>query len=341
VITLAANNPTMGGGEVMLVEIGAALIALGHEVTLVAPSEPDEVVRASLARGIPTVALQASGRLPYMRALRAFDARRQGVLWCGGLVPGLATAGHRDRVLNLHLQPAGVNVAALAVARPGTRAVVVPSHTLAQGIRGALVLPNWVPRVNPASHLPFGRPVRLGFIGRHSSAKGLVVLADALRILDRDDPGGFRLSLAGDGRFVAEADRLAVEAALAPVYHLIDRLGWSEREPFFAGIDLAVLPSVWPESFGLVVGEAMSARCPFVISGAGAFPEVAGPHHPFVAAPGDAADLARTIVRSVTGYDAATLDASETRWRENYAPEAGTAALAALLSNLRLDEEAR
>jgi glycosyltransferase involved in cell wall biosynthesis len=57
-------------------------------------------------------------------------------------------------------------------------------------------------------------------------------------------------------------------------------------------VDLAVFPSVAPEAFGLVAAEAMSIGCPYVISDAGALPEVAG-DHPYVAAAGDAEALPR------------------------------------------------
>jgi glycosyltransferase involved in cell wall biosynthesis len=98
-----------------------------------------------------------------------------------------------------------------------------------------------------------------------------------------------------------------------------------------------VFPSVWPEPFGLVVAEAMAAGVPFVISDAGALPEVAGPDHPWVARAGDADDLARVLehalratpeeVRDVTGR-------ARRRWEEQYSPQAGRLRVEALLADL-------
>ena len=49
---------------------------------------------------------------------------------------------------------------------------------------------------------------------------------------------------------------------------------------FFAEVDLAVFPSRVAESFGLVAAEAMAAGTPYVVSDAGALPEVALERNP-------------------------------------------------------------
>ena len=340
-ITLAANNPTLGGGEKMLLELADALRCAGRAVTVVAPEAPGDMVAASRDRDFPTVALPASDRPGYLRALRRWDARqREGLLWCGGLVPGLATAGHPNRILHLHQLPQGLHQAVYRISRTGVRAVVVPSQTMARLLPGSRALPNWSDGLAPREHLPFGPVVRLGYLGRISVAKGLPTLARAVRLLNDEHPGRFRLALAGEPRFAPKDDAAAIDEALAPIDAIVDRWGWVDPERFFADTDLAVFPSASFESFGLVIAEAMSARSPFVISDAGAFPEVAGSDHPYVARAGDAAGLARALASAAATYTDAALDAAEDRWRRHYSPEAGRARVVRLLDDLAITEGA-
>ena len=46
-ITLAANNPDLGGGEQMLMRTAEELVSLGRPVTVVAPDAPTEVLDAA------------------------------------------------------------------------------------------------------------------------------------------------------------------------------------------------------------------------------------------------------------------------------------------------------
>lgn len=339
-ITFATNNGDVAGGEVMLLALAGAARDLGHDVAVVAPTGPAELLDAARAAGLATAAVPATDRASWMRGLRAWDAGRAGLLWCNGLVPALATAGHRDRVVHLHQLPRGAAQRVAAVlARAGARRVVVPSHTMARLVRGSTALPNWCEPVDPpaGTHPHDGQVAVIGFLGRHSPDKGLDVLARALALLEARTPGRYRLLLAGGPRFVDPADLERVAAALAPVEHLVDRAGWMDRAGFFSAVDLAVFPSVWAEPFGLVVTEAQSARVPFVVSDAGALPEVAGPDHPWVAHAGEAADLAATIERALTEVTPAHLGAARARWEAEYSPAAGAGRLARLLADLEGD----
>lgn len=196
---------------------------------------------------------------------------------------------------------------------------------------------NWVAEVPARDRAHTGRPVRLGFIGRHSTDKGLDVLARTLRALEARDPGAFRLVLAGDDRFVPDSQRRDVAAALAPVRAQTDRLGWCDRSEFYTAVDVAVFPSTWPEPFGLVVAEAMSAGVPVVVSDAGALPEVVGPDHPWVARAGDVDHLTEVLL-ACTGADPAVREAAVTaarsRWRAHFSPEAGRDRVADLVGSL-------
>ena len=79
----------------------------------------------------------------------------------------------------------------------------------------------------------------------------------------------------------------------------------------------------------------MAARVPFVVSDAGALPEVAGPRHPWVAHAGDPDDLARVIRQALGADPAAAVETAHRRWEEHFSPEAGRRNLATLLETLR------
>ncbi len=335
-VVLAANNADIGGGEVMLLATADALRQLGVPVGVVGPEAPGGVLDAAEQDGFEVQRL-GSGRREYLGRLRAWSGRSGDWLWCHGLVPAFSTAGRGRRIVHLHQEPRGAHRAAARAARSGASVVLVPSHDLARRVPGSEVLWNWTA---PQRELPTrtpSHPVTVGFIGRHSTDKGLDVLARAVGLLDAAEPGRWALALAGDGRFVPSRQAKEVATALAQVDHLVERLGWCDREHFQSVTDLAVYPSTWAEPFGLVVAESMSARQPFVVSDAGALPEVAGGKHPWTARRGEARSLADAITACAEASDAtrtAVLDTARHRWEEHFSPSAGTARVADLVRML-------
>lgn len=333
-LTIAANQGAIGGGEVMLFLIAEAARELGRDVNVVAPAQPSEVVEEAKRRGFGTVAIDGDGAAAYLRNLRRWDIKcRTGLLWCNGLRPAFATAGRPDRVVELHQRPVGKLKALATVATKGAAAVVVPSRNMAEAIPGTEVMWNWSEPVTVDRADDSDGTFTVGFLGRLSSDKGVVVLCEAMELLERRSPGRFRLLLAGESRFVEADDAARVEAAIGRLGGAVDRRGWLLREDFFADVDLAVFPSVWEEPFGLVVTEAMSAGVPFVVSTAGALAEVAGEDYPFVALADDAVDLADVIERAAVDPQQ-RVGASYERWRMHFSPEAGRERLADLLDRL-------
>lgn len=336
---IATNNGDLGGGEVMLLNLARAAADLGCRVTVVAPSMPSPLLQAARTAGHRVVEVRATDRLSWMRGLRAWDRaeRRSALLWCNGLVPALATAGHRDRVVHLHQFPRPRQRPAVALARRGALATVVPLPSLAARLTDARVLPNWTRPIHvERATAREGRPVRVGFLGRHSPDKGLVVLADAIARLDRMSPGSHRLWLAGGPRFVSSRARRAVEEALAPINHLVDRPGWVSPEEFFTTVDVAAFPSVAPESFGLVAAEAMSTRTPFIVSDVPGLSNVVGPDYPLMVRAGDADELARAIELAPDTATPHILDAAYLRWTQLFSSAAGQQNLGAELTRLGL-----
>ena len=136
--------------------------------------------------------------------------------------------------------------------------------------------------------------------------------------------------IGGEPVFASDEERAEVEDALARVATFSTRLGWTTPDRLFGDIDMLVVPSIAPESFGLVVAEAMSARVPVIVSDAGALSEVlGGASYPYVVPADQPVALAQAIKSLGTELredtDALAERTSELfwRWQENYSPEAG------------------
>ena len=330
---LAANQGQVGGGEVMLLRCATAARDLGLDVTVVAPAQPDQTLRSAADLGLATVPVPGGSRAEYARRLRRWDADRPGVLWCHGLLPALATAGHPDRIVHLHQLPTGLGQRLSAtLARRRALVVVVPSAFLGARVPGSRVLPNWTEDTRPTHRRRRDTPV-VGYLGRLSHDKGVDVLAQAVAALaERGRPT--RLLVAGDFRFVPDDQRRLVTMALMTVG--AQQRDWMRRDRFFDAVDVAVVASTAPESFGLAAAEAMAAGVPVVVSDAGALIEVVGPAHPWVSRAGDAEDLARALAAALDADPAPVVAAARDRWQHLYSPAAGRAAVRALLEDLGL-----
>lgn len=342
-IALASNQGDIGGGEVMLLHIAHAARDLGHEVTIVAPESPGSLAATARGNGYEVVTLRSSSTLDHLRNLRRWATREKPeLLWCNGLRPSFATSGLPGRIVHLHQVPTGKQTAAARTARRGALTTLVPSQFAARRIPGANTLLNWTDDPADAPATPrtpaTGRAATIGYLGRLSLDKGVDVLVRAIEHLV-EEGRDVRLLLAGEARFVDPRTRAQGEDALSRLGARVIRRGWMDRDTFFGAVDVACFPSAWAECFGLVAAEAMAARCPFVVSDAGALPEVVGDDYPYVAARGDAHSLATSIVAALDalpGECAAVLERSHERWQRRYSPEAGRERVAQMLDGLGL-----
>lgn len=119
----------------------------------------------------------------------------------------------------------------------------------------------------PKSHRParMPGPLRLGYLGGKARWKGYFFLAKALRGLARDDYEVLLVDLGtvfGTGDMNGDEDRALWEGLHARVLPFVRH---EDIDSLYRQMDVLLFPSLWNESFGLTVREAI-ARDVFVLS---------------------------------------------------------------------------
>jgi glycosyltransferase involved in cell wall biosynthesis len=106
-----------------------------------------------------------------------------------------------------------------------------------------------------------GGPLRFGFVGTLAWHKGLHVLLEALRLLP---PEGWELQVHGAlDTFPDYTARIGRLASGLPV-RFAGPFGEGKAAEILSGIDILVVPSLWPENSPLVIHEAFQAGRPVV-----------------------------------------------------------------------------
>lgn len=129
---------------------------------------------------------------------------------------------------------------------------------------------NWVPRHSAGVNT-------FGFFGQYVDAKGIDVLlaAASQAASEMDDDEEVEIKIFGGNKAYASEDyvkRIDDILENAPDNLTVTEMGAYSRENVFQlmnSIDWLVMPSIWPETFGLVVSEAWDARRPILSSQAG------------------------------------------------------------------------
>ena len=118
-------------------------------------------------------------------------------------------------------------------------------------------------------------PWRLLFIGRMTNLKGVDVLLHALAKAQPRLGSPIHLTIAGDGPTRIDNERTATALRGLPALS-IEFTGWVDgqrRKDLMFHHDLLVVPSTWPEPFGMVGLEAASYGMPAVAFSVGGIPE--------------------------------------------------------------------
>ncbi|MBA9005100.1 MULTISPECIES: glycosyltransferase family 4 protein [Thermomonospora] len=297
-----------GGVQQHIRDLAEALIAAGHQVSVLTPADDDAplphyVVGAGRAVPVPyngSVARLAFGFLSASRVRRwirdgDFDvlhvhepaAPSLGILACwaadGPIVGTFHASYERSRVVSVTapilqsaLEKITGRIAVSEAARKtlvehlGGDAVLIPNGVATERYAMADPLPGWPGRGDGAEPRPGGGT--LGFLGRMDEPrKGLQVLLKAFEILGRRRPG-LRLLVAGPG----DADDVLarVSPELRDRVVLLGLVSDEDKIRAYHSVDVFVAPNLGGESFGIVLAEAMSAGAPILASDIDAFRKV-------------------------------------------------------------------
>jgi glycosyltransferase involved in cell wall biosynthesis len=283
------RNPPAGAALAGLVRDWRPDVVHLHTITLIAPSS----VRA-LAR-TPTV-LTLHGHEPYLRGT---------VRWC---IPDRYF--HPTAILRDRLTRRG-HVAMLAVqwvigprwrrALRVVEVVMAPSRYLAEmaarDFDEVRVVPNGGGLAGQTDPPPTGDGPRLLFFGRLEELKGVQVLLAALPAVLVEHPGA-RLVVCGSGPMEPELRRMAAALGLGPAVEFVGWLDCDGLAARLAAAQIVVVPSMWPEAFGLTCLEALASGRAVVASSVGGLPDlVRDGETGLLVAPGDSIALAAAVTR--------------------------------------------
>ncbi|MDP9885849.1 hypothetical protein J2W21_003374 [Sinomonas atrocyanea] len=327
-----------GGGEGLMASVAEGLSALGEELLVVGPPARSPLVARASALGLPVHTLPSAGPAEYARDLLLWRrANPDGVLWCEGTMPALATAGMRQRIVAFDTAAPAPVQRLRSAARARALATIVPSPSDAAQLKGARALAPSVPALELVRSPRGGGPLRVGFMGPVSERDGVLVLADAVDALRRWAPGRYRLRITGPTRYADARERVVVEGRLRSLGAMVQSVHNMPVDEFLGSVDLLVCPAVSPRGFCFPAATAMASGVPVVVSDAGSLSEAVGPDHPWVARAGDAGHLAEVITAAAAALPADdAVAAARLRWQTAYSPEAGRKALGALLEDLGL-----
>jgi glycosyltransferase involved in cell wall biosynthesis len=123
-----------------------------------------------------------------------------------------------------------------------------------------VVIPPVPAAIGRATYLQPGETGRMLFVGQVIRGKGLDLLLDAAARLQ----GEWRLDVVGEGRQLQECRQQAVRLGIADRVHFAGWVPHTELDEWYRRASFTVVPSRWPEPFGMIGLESMSRGRPVV-----------------------------------------------------------------------------
>ena len=147
-----------------------------------------------------------------------------------------------------------------------------------------------------------GEPCTIGYLARICYDKGLHQLVEAFKLL-KDQPGlpPVRLRVAGylgagDRKYFDELRAKIRDWKLEQDFEYLGELDRAEKVEFLQSLDIMSVPTVYRESKGLSILEALANAVPVVLPAHGAFPElIEDTGGGLLCEPGDPASLAEKL----------------------------------------------
>jgi phosphatidyl-myo-inositol alpha-mannosyltransferase len=266
-----------GGVRSHIAGLGAALVARGHTVEVIAPTDQTrledlDVIRCGRARtmafGGTQIDLTWASRADLRRVnARGYDVVHFHTIW-NPFVPFQIAAGVRGATVATFHDVQGPNTPAIAAAmmRPVAELIrrlalddviaVSPSVSRYLAVDHHTVIPNGL--ATPGELPAEGEREALLFIGRLEPRKGVDTLIDAVAKLGAHAPP---LWIAGEG-YLRGALEVKARALRLERVHFLGAVDEDEKWRLLRRAALLVAPSTGGESFGIVLLEAMAAGAP-------------------------------------------------------------------------------
>jgi glycosyltransferase involved in cell wall biosynthesis len=224
--------------------------------------------------------------------------RAHGPVCIGNMLFRNCTHERDPRPIAGYYREASVRLEALGAAHLAVAySTAVRRHLERNGLRGVrrVSLPVNIPQAPSGAS---ARSPRVVFVGRVSPEKGVDVLLRSARHFDA------AVDIYGDGWARPRLERTAARLGLG---ERVRFHGWCDARTVaaaYAAASVAVVPSRWPEPFGMVGPEAMAHATPVVASASGGIADwLEHERTGLMVAPGDPQALGQAIARLLANPD--------------------------------------
>lgn len=266
-----------GGTERIIHELSRELAARGHEVVLFASGDSDSPGRHvhTIPLALRTTGVDSDPSAHYVRTIQAVLANEDSVDLIHGHIDfwnaPLARTAHRPVVATFHGRLDYPLAAAALRGVPAHLVAISKAHAQQPvGVHIDSVVYNGL----SLEAMPFGDAPTddLVFVGRMTPDKGIVDAIEVARL------SGRRLRIVAKQPFL-QSEIEYYDAEVKPALQRADveelgELRQVDRDRVLASSFALLMPSVWPEPFGLSAIEAMACGTPVVGRPSGAIPEL-------------------------------------------------------------------